>query len=150
MYANRRIHKDGKEENTMMTKEFGEVKLIQDEYPVGLILREKAEGVVLEEYFDTTGENVDVLHEFDVGITLDIKTDFYDCLDEARRYEPDFNVPIYIKERSLRTQGEEEKKKCYACMAAYCGIRPYELTPSKEKCAQCHARKSKAEEDISS
>ena len=95
----------------MRSEKFGEIEMIRDETPKGIILREDEYGVVLEECLDNNGRNVDVLIHFPKGCTLQNKEDLYNCLVEARKYEPDLNKPIYIKvpTETQQTQSEDEE-----------------------------------------
>ena len=129
----------------MFTKEFGEIELVEDEFREGLILLEKNGVLLLEEHFDDEDENVDILHQFGEDVTLYDKSDFRACLEMARKYEPDFLVPIFIKAISgphLETEEEmEARKKCYACIVEWSGRYPWRNIP-KEKCETCMARKN--------
>lgn len=126
----------------MITKEFGEVRILQENCSVeGFVLREKEGRVVLEEYFDSEGNQVDVVQEFEFGMTLKRKEDFCECLKEARIYEPDFNVPIYIQ--ALQESGNEEKekedikRKCYECMNGWNISHPWSFTLPQDRCKEC-------------
>lgn len=116
----------------MLTKEFGEVEIVQEGYPVGLVIRQnEANDVVLEENFDTTGENVDVVHVFndeEMNVDLSVKTDFYFCLALAREYEPDLSCPIYIKTSSSQSKEESdaEKKARFMRCAEWSGRHPWD------------------------
>lgn len=94
------------------TREFGEIETVWDKVPSqGILLRESNGTVLLEQHFkDEDGESQDVLFQFEEGITLDVRSDFYDCLAEARRFEPEFSVPIYIQTISERVKKDGEKK----------------------------------------
>lgn len=94
----------------MTLKKFGEVELIRDETPKGIIIREEEYGVVLEECLDNNGRKVDVLHHFPKECTLKNKEDLYNCLVEARKYETDLNRPIYIKIPTEVKQEESENQ----------------------------------------
>lgn len=140
----------------MLTKEFGEVRILRDNCSVeGFVLREKDGRVVLEEYFDTEGNQVDVIQEFKFGMTLKKKEDFSECLKEARIYEPDFNVPIYIQALQNRSEDEdkeveeeekekeEAKRKCYECMNEWNISHPWSFTLPKDRCKECRSSKNK-------
>jgi len=93
---------------------FGEVETVKGSIPQGIVLRETKYGVMLEKHMDETSTMVDVLHFFD-GYILRDQDDFEDCLEDAREYEPNKNIPIYIKylheERpDYENLSEEEKK----------------------------------------
>ena len=91
------------------TQEFGELESVWKKVPDGGILLREDDGVVLlEQHFnDTYGKRVDVLFQFEEGITLADKVDFSECLKEARKFEPDSGVPIYIQVPSERENEEE-------------------------------------------
>ena len=94
------------------TKEFGELESVWKNVPAeGILLREANGVVLLEQHFnDVDGRREDVLFQFEEGITLDDKNDFCECLAEARKFEPDFSVPIYIQTLSERKKEEEAAK----------------------------------------
>ena len=82
----------------MASQEFGEILFVaRGKYPEGVMIREKKGGVLLEQHFDTTGQNVDVLHMFHEDSTIWDKEDFIEFLKVARQYEPDISVPIYVQ-----------------------------------------------------
>lgn len=119
----------------METKEFGKIEIVREGYPVGLVLRRNKAGiVVLEKYFDDSGENMDVVHTFDddeIDIDLSVKTDFYFCLAVAREYEPDLKCPIYIKNNSQsEEESAEEKKARFLRLAEWSERHPW----SKNHC----------------
>lgn len=95
------------------TKEYGELESVWKKVPDGgLLLREEDGVVFLEQHFNNAdGKRVDVIHQFEEGITLADRVDFCECLAEARKYEPDFSVPIYIQTLSERKNEEEEPKE---------------------------------------
>lgn len=81
----------------MLSERFGEVVIIQrDDYPVGIVIRERNNGIILEQHFDSTGNNEDILHLFD-NSTIWNKEDFLNSLTVARKYEPDLSIPIYVQ-----------------------------------------------------
>ena len=94
------------------TKEFGELETVWKNVPSGGILLLEHDGVVLlEQHFeDGDGQREDVLFQFEDGTTLDDKSDFFECIAEARKFEPDFSVPIYIQTLSERPKEEESMK----------------------------------------
>lgn len=95
----------------MTTEKFGEIEMIRDETPKGIILREDEYGVTLEECLDNNGRNVDVLIHFSKGCTLKNKEDLYNCLVEARRHQPDLKRPVYIRVPTDAKQEESENQE---------------------------------------
>lgn len=93
----------------MTTEKFGEIEMIRDETPKGIILREDEYGVTLEECLDNNGRNFDVLIHFPKECTLKNKEDLYNCLVEARKHQTDLNKPIYIKVPTEAKQEESEE-----------------------------------------
>ena len=112
-----------------MTTKFGEIKIVCDENPIGIILREDKNGVVLEEHFDEEGQRVDVIHQFDEDFTILNPQCLKECLEEARRYVPDLNVPIFIrkivKTDEEKKKEEEEKKAYFMRLAESSQLRPW-------------------------
>jgi len=113
------------------TKEFGEIETVWKKIPTGgILLRENNGTVFLEQHFkDAEGEKHDVLFLFDEGITLNVRSDFYECLMEARRFEPEPSVPIYIQTIAERAKEEEEernaRRKQYEKMIKKSGTHPW-------------------------
>ena len=94
----------------MTSETFGEIEMIRDECPKGIIIREDEYGVVLENCLDNNGRNVDVLIHFPKGCTLKNKEDLYNCLVEARKHEPNLKKSVYIKVPTEAKQEESEDK----------------------------------------
>ena len=116
------------------TKEFGELESVWKKVPSGGILLRENEGVVLlEQHFkDEDGEREEILFQFQEGTTLNDRSDFCECLVEARKFEPDFSVPIYIQTLSERENEEEAEKKArreqYEKMIERSGTHPWNFS----------------------
>lgn len=95
----------------MFVRGFGEIEVVWENLPEGLLLRDINGVVHLEQRFDDEGINVDVLHQFKEEVTLKDEEYFCECIAVAREYEPDWNVPIYIQSLAARYKEDEQEQK---------------------------------------
>lgn len=117
----------------MEMEKFGEVENVNLRYmyPIGYVLRQQEDGVVLEEYLDHKGLRVDTVHQFGEDLRLDREEDLKKCLKVAREYEPDLENPIFVdvgisSEEEMRL--EKEKRDSIIHAVENSRIRPYQKT----------------------
>ena len=138
----------GNKMTIIRTREFGNVGVLTqgEKYPKGIVIRENHEGVVLEEYFNEKGVAPDVLHIFESGISFDSKSDIYFCIAEARLYEQNLEIPVYIvaNQTHIYDDGDainNNKVECLRCMPEWNRRYDWNLSPRLEKCDKCLKKK---------
>ena len=65
----------------------------------GYWLRETSDGIILEEYFDDTQQNVDIVAEF-TGARMTNLEQLRQCIEKAREYVGDNETTIYVNLRA--------------------------------------------------
>ena len=129
-----------------MTTQFGEVEILTkgENFPEGIVLREKEGNVVLlEQYFDDSGKNLDVLHTF-LGKSLCDNADLEECLTIAGGYATYSEQRIYVVSMEghielgkLEQQVQQNKKICLECTVQLRLLRPWRFGQEPEKCKSC-------------
>ena len=81
------------------TKEFGKVGFISsEESPVGFMLREHSNGVLLEEYFKQGNGTLNSVTLIDFeNACLRCEADLRKCLEIARTHQPDLAETIFVE-----------------------------------------------------